>query len=397
MIDYKSVKARHSLVEVVESAGIPLRREGRRLVAHCPFHQGDRNPSFTVYPGTQTFYCFGCDVWGDVVDFVKRMHNCSSEEAVAFLEGPQPRVAIVPKAPPPPPLPIPQLGEYGQAVLQKAVALYHLNLRDNRSALEYLRQRGLTIETIFAERLGYSGSPGTLAKTLGIRERRIAQEIGLLNEKGRERMWQRLTFPIYRQGKPVWLIGRTLENDNWVRYLGLTIPKPPMGKDSLLVGDEAWVVEGVFDLLLLRQLARELNRRIPAVALLGTHPTAEMVEMLKQKARVFLCLDGDPPGRKAAEELRRELGSRTTLVPLPERSKDIGELLPDEVKDLVLKAYLPLRMPRKSAEGVMPHPRMIPSESSRNGRVPLPSGVHIAAAKGRSPLASGPEPGKEVV
>jgi len=344
MIDYKSVKARHSLVEVVESAGVQLRREGRRLVASCPFHQGDRTPSFTVYPETQTFYCFGCEVWGDVVDFLKRMRNCSSEEAVAFLEGPQARVAIVPKASPPPKAAMPELGEHDQAVLQKAIALYHLNLRDNRSALEYLRQRGLTLETIFAERLGYCGNPGTLAKTLGIRERRIAQEIGLLNEKGRERMWRRLTFPIYRKGKPVWLIGRTLENGNWVRYLGLTIPKPPMGLDSLSLGNEAWVVEGVFDLLLLRQLARELNRRIPAVALLGTHPTAEMVEVLKQKTRVFLCLDGDPPGRKAAEELRRELGKRTIVVPLPERSKDIGELLPDEVKDLVLRAYLPRRI-----------------------------------------------------
>lgn len=343
MIDFKSVKARHNLVQVVESAGVQLRREGCRLVAHCPFHQGDRTPSFTVYPETQTFYCFGCHVWGDVVDFVKRMHNCSNEEAVTFLEGPQPRAAIVPKAPHPPRVLIPELGEHGQAVLQKEVALYHLNLRDNGSAMEYLRQRGLTIETIFAERLGYCGGPGTLAKTLGIRERRIAQEIGLLNEKGRERMWQRLTFPIYRQGKSVWLIGRTLDNDNWVRYLGLTIPKPPMGLDSLSAGDEAWVVEGVFDLLL-RQLARELNRRIPAVALLGTHPTAEMVEMLKQKTRVFICLDGDPPGRKAAAELRRELGKRTIVVPLPERSKDIGELLPDEVKDLVLRAYLPRRV-----------------------------------------------------
>ena len=352
MIDFKGVKARHSLVQVVESAGIPLRREGRRLVAHCPFHQGDRTPSFTVYPETQTFYCFGCDAWGDVVDFVKRIHNCSNEEAVAFLEGPRPRVAIVPKDLPRPQLPVPQLGDYSQAVLQKAVALYHLNLRDNRSALEYLRQRGLTIETIFAERLGYCGSPGTLAKTLGIRERRIAEEIGLLNEKGRERMWQRLTFTIYCQGKPVSLIGRTLENDNWVRYLGLTIPKPLMGLDSLSDGDEAWVVEGVFDLLLLRQLARELNRRIPAVALLGTHPTAEMVEMLKQKTRVFLCLDGDPPGRKAAEELRRELGGRAVMVPLPDRSKDIGELLPDEVKDLVLRAYLPRRV--QSNKGTRP-------------------------------------------
>ena len=96
-------------------------------------------------------------------------------------------------------------------------------------------------------------------------------------------------------------------------------------------------------MLLTEALERKL-RSIAAVALLGTHPTAEMVEMLKQKSRVFLCLDGDPAGRKAAEELRGELGKRTVVVPLPERSKDIGEVLPDEVKYLVLRVYLPRRV-----------------------------------------------------
>lgn len=354
MIDYKSVKARHNLVQVVESTGIALRREGRRLVACCPFHQGDRTPSFTVYPETQTFFCFGCDAWGDVVDFVKRIRGLSNEEAVAYLEGQPSKVMATPRIALAQPRPATCLTDETRAVLEKAVRLYELNLRENQREMGYLRRRGLTIETIFAERLGYSGTPGALAKTLGIRERRLAQEIGLLNEKGRERMWQRLTFPIFREGRPVWLIGRSLEDDTWVRYLGLTIPKPLMGQDSLATSSTAWVVEGVFDLLLLRQLARELRRTIPAVALLGTHPSAEVLQALKQKSRVFLCLDGDAPGREAARALRRELGKRAVLVPLPDRSKDIGELLADEVKDLVLSAYLPFPTHRKSAKGVAP-------------------------------------------
>jgi DNA primase len=49
-----------------------LRRVGEKWVAHCPLpkHE-DRSPSFTVYPETDSFFCFGCLVGGDVIELAR--------------------------------------------------------------------------------------------------------------------------------------------------------------------------------------------------------------------------------------------------------------------------------------------------------------------------------------
>ena len=336
MIDIQAVKDRHRLEDIIEAEGIPLRKEGAHLVARCPFHPSDDTPSFTVYPRTQTYFCFACQAWGDAIDFVKRLRNLAFREAVAYLEGhpaPSSNPAPLPVVPPPPAITADHL-----QVLDRVVAHYQLGLEQHTEALRYVLGRGLTFESIKAEKVGYCGLAG-LCWTLRPAERLLARELGLLNDRGNERMWKRLTFPAFRQGRPVWMIGRA-PDDRPPKYLGLPVPKPLMGEDSLGGSDEAWVVEGVLDLLLLRQMARELDRAIPAVALLGTHHTRQVAVALRDKARVYLCLDADAAGRQATDGLIAELGERAVRVELPPGAKDIGDLLPEEVKDLVLASYL---------------------------------------------------------
>lgn len=50
----------------------------------CPFH-GEDTPSLKLYPNTNSWYCFGCGVGGDTIDFVRRMNKCGFAEAVRFL------------------------------------------------------------------------------------------------------------------------------------------------------------------------------------------------------------------------------------------------------------------------------------------------------------------------
>jgi len=61
-----------------------LRRSGKNFVARCPFHD-DRNPSFAVYPETQSFYCFGCHASGDVLSFLMRVEHLTFVEALKVL------------------------------------------------------------------------------------------------------------------------------------------------------------------------------------------------------------------------------------------------------------------------------------------------------------------------
>ena len=51
---------------------VRTRRRGRTAVGLCPFH-GEKTPSFTVYPETASFYCFGCGAGGDVITFIKKI------------------------------------------------------------------------------------------------------------------------------------------------------------------------------------------------------------------------------------------------------------------------------------------------------------------------------------
>jgi DNA primase len=65
---------------------VPLRPSGQRLVGRCPFHE-DRTPSFVVYPGTQSFYCFGCRAHGDVFAFLMRYEGLSFREALEVIRN----------------------------------------------------------------------------------------------------------------------------------------------------------------------------------------------------------------------------------------------------------------------------------------------------------------------
>ena len=71
-------------IESVVSGYVALKRRGRNLVGLCPFH-GEKTPSFTLYPETASFYCFGCSAGGDVITFIKRIENLSYMDAVRFL------------------------------------------------------------------------------------------------------------------------------------------------------------------------------------------------------------------------------------------------------------------------------------------------------------------------
>jgi hypothetical protein len=62
----------------------PLRPSGKTLVGECPLHE-DRRPSFTVYPDTNSWYCFGCQRGGDAIAFVRYLHGFSFRQAVRSL------------------------------------------------------------------------------------------------------------------------------------------------------------------------------------------------------------------------------------------------------------------------------------------------------------------------
>lgn len=82
--EYIQEVARRNDIEELIGQYVQLRRRGRTLTGLCPFHN-EKTPSFTVYPDTQSFYCFGCGAAGDAITFVRKINNLGYVEAVKQL------------------------------------------------------------------------------------------------------------------------------------------------------------------------------------------------------------------------------------------------------------------------------------------------------------------------
>lgn len=90
-------QARAQLVDVVESKlGAPRKKDGRSLFWHCPFHQGDREPSFKVDTREPFYRCFGCDARGDVFTFLRETEGLDFKTALRELAPPRLLGAAIP-------------------------------------------------------------------------------------------------------------------------------------------------------------------------------------------------------------------------------------------------------------------------------------------------------------
>jgi DNA primase len=84
MIDiFEEIKKSVSITEVCNDYGIQFDRNNK---AACPFHK-EKSPSFTVYPATNSFNCFGCGVGGTVIDLISQFESISPLEAVKQISA----------------------------------------------------------------------------------------------------------------------------------------------------------------------------------------------------------------------------------------------------------------------------------------------------------------------
>ena len=81
----EEVRTRNDIVDVI-SGYVKLQRKGSSYFGLCPFHN-EKSPSFSVSPGKQMYYCFGCGAGGNVYTFLMEYENYSFQEAVKVLAG----------------------------------------------------------------------------------------------------------------------------------------------------------------------------------------------------------------------------------------------------------------------------------------------------------------------
>lgn len=302
-----------SLVEILEENEVKLRKKGDKWSATCPFHTGDRTPSFFVYPN-MTYFCFGCNVWGDAVKFLMDYKGMPYEMALEYA-GPEGKYIPVQRKV------IPVRTGGWLEFLRECVEDYHQFLLKTPGAINYLHSRGLTDETISKYRLGFSD--GAVLNLDDDNRYEMARLLGLIGEDKNnwwETMSQRITIPhiVDKYGFCDFITGRTVAKSS-IKYYGLKIAKPLYGlldaKDSPLL----FLVEGQFDWLILKQWG------YPAIVGGGTNLTADNILALRSR-KVIIIPDNDEEGIIAAEKTHALLPYSDILNYVDLGVKDIGEL-----------------------------------------------------------------------
>ena len=143
---FDEAKSSADIVSVI-GADISIRRAGSVFVGLCPFHE-EANPSFTIYPDSQSYYCWGCGSSGTVLDYVSVRDGLSLADAArSLLDGRHPRPALY------------KVRESVPVAIPAEILRYwHLRLRDR----SYLYNRGFTDSTIDRMQFGFDGRRYTI-------------------------------------------------------------------------------------------------------------------------------------------------------------------------------------------------------------------------------------------
>ena len=83
-VNYKSLRAELSFIEILHHYGVELKERGEQWQGFCPLptHEGKRrSPSFSANVGKGIWQCFGCGAKGNVIEFAARMEGLNPDES----------------------------------------------------------------------------------------------------------------------------------------------------------------------------------------------------------------------------------------------------------------------------------------------------------------------------
>lgn len=307
----EAIKDRCDIVDLIGSY-VPLRRAGSNYNGSCPFHS-EKTPSFTVFPDSQSFFCFGCEAGGDAFTFIMRAENLDYPNAIEFLAK---RTGVD----------LPRSAEEEKRGLSRK-RVYEMNLiaarffRDclfdpvlGREGMAYLQdKRGLSVPVIRRFGLGFAPNDFSALVTVLKKEGYTEQEMkeaflcGISQKNGRayDYFRNRIMFPVIdTTGNVVAFSGRDVGGDSKAKYLNSS-DTPGFQKRKHLYAlnfaknhcaDEMILCEGNMDVVALHAAGFE-----NAVASLGTALTDDHARiMAKYTKQVILAYDADEAGLRAA-------------------------------------------------------------------------------------------------
>ena len=331
------ILARADIVDTIGSY-VTLKRAGSNFGGLCPFHS-ERTPSFTVFPGTRSFYCFGCGAGGDVITFIMKAENLDYPSAIELLAS---RVGInIEKE------------EKGRDLMGRK-RVFEMNLEAAKffrqclfdknlgePGMQYFMSRGLSSAVIKRFGLGYAPNDfGLLTRHLkskGFSEEELIQGFlcGKSQKTGKayDYFRGRVIFPIIDTTGNIIAFGGRVLDDSKPKYLNSS-DTPGFKKSKNLFAlnyakdscsEQLILCEGYMDVIALHAAGFE-----NAVATLGTAITAEQARiMTKYTKKVIISYDSDEAGQRAANraiQLLSEVGLEVRILKM-KGAKDPDEFI----------------------------------------------------------------------
>lgn len=360
MTNVEDIKNRLNIIDII-GGYIKLQKAGKYWKAPCPFHK-EKNPSFTVSPDRNMWHCFGCNQGGDIFSFVQKIENIEFPEALKILAD---RAGV-------------QLtyedsrvrSEKNQIfeILGEANNYFQDRLKENAEILNYLKDRGLTNESISKFQIGFapekynnlSGHRSLYEYLIGRRFKKdLIEQAGLLvnslseNQESRgaiiyDKFRNRITFPIFdNSGRITGFTGRIYPPDRDDKFGPKYLNSPQtavfdksrilyglnFAKSEIIKKDFVLLVEGQMDLIAAHQ-----DGVVNSVAVSGTALTDEHLNTLKRYTdNIVFGFDMDEAGFDATERsvnLALQHGFNVKIINIS-YGKDIADLVQHTPKELV--------------------------------------------------------------
>jgi DNA primase len=273
--------------------------------AICPIHHGDTNPSLVIYEKTNSFYCFGCNVGGDVIEFIEQVEGIKFSEAIQKLINDK---NIEPE--------------------------YITNINYSEDLVKLIQKlKENKNEKIFDEKIleKYNIKHRYLID-MGFKKETLEYfQIGYCDDENDE-LFNRITIP-WRDsnGNLIGIIGRDITNKSNAKY----IAKKGSEKQQHLFNLWNAKYYGKKYLILTedeKSILRLWEWGFYNAVALGNSGLKERKWLLRKYTPcVYLCLDNDEPGEKATEKIIKEISFLIKIykIPFPIYIKDIAEL-PDK-------------------------------------------------------------------
>ena len=333
MDEIEEIKRKIDIVDFI-SGYLTVKKAGANYRSLCPFHN-EKSASMMISPEKQIFRCFGCSEGGDVISFVMKMENLGFREALEMLAA---RAGV-------------KLEKYRQSPnyqkeKDEKTKLYQINNWSARLfseillkhpagkiALDYLKNRGITTETIEHFGIGYAPNSDISRKFL-ISKGFSPNEIS--SAGGPDRFFKRIVFPIRDAlGNVLGFTGRILEKGQEPKYMntpetiifhkGRILYNLDKARGDIKLAKTTVVVEGQMDVVASVQAG---VRNVVATS--GTALTEDHLRTLyRYTPNICFSFDSDTAGlatAKKAYEMAISEGMNVKMVNLGE-FKDPGEMV----------------------------------------------------------------------